>query len=132
MPLGNKMGWKECTFLFRLGLSFTIKMASSVLLKIHELANAKIFHWKVWPGLAAEWPILIFKERRMRTNILLTVVGYFVVKLTSVGAKSIHLDSFQTMLLSDSHPFQSVGKGGTCELQINWPSFLTNYNHVIL
>ena len=21
----------------------------------HELANAKIFHWKVWPGWDAEW-----------------------------------------------------------------------------
>ena len=32
-----------------------IKIASSVLLKIHELANTKIFHWKVWPGWDAEW-----------------------------------------------------------------------------
>ena len=55
MPLGNKIRWKECTCLFKLGLSFAIKIASSVLLKTHELASAKIFHWKVWPGLAAEW-----------------------------------------------------------------------------
>ena len=49
------MRWKECTCLFRLGLSLAIKIASSVLLKMNELANAKIFHWKVWPGWDAEW-----------------------------------------------------------------------------
>ena len=48
------MRWKECTCLLRLGLSLAIKMASSVFLEIHELVNAKISHWKVWPGWDAE------------------------------------------------------------------------------
>ena len=33
----------------------SIKIAPSVLLKIHELANAKFFHWKMWPRWDAEW-----------------------------------------------------------------------------
>ena len=49
------MKWKECTCLLRSGLSLAIKIAPSVLLKIHELANAKFFHWKMWPGWDAEW-----------------------------------------------------------------------------
>ena len=54
MPWEKLETWK-CTFLFSLVLVLAINnIVANVFLKIHELANAKFFHWKLWPGFVAK------------------------------------------------------------------------------